>query len=224
MEKEDLDGQSSDSQKNIDREIHIENLKREASRLVGGDMSEFVSGECPPELEEAFWENVVRFEQGPFTTLFDQLVKEGVELPPPDHLDDEALTAKLWSVIHKLAEMRVFLSSTNHLGDRDLYRHLWEESLREERPVMPPHHNWNCHIDILGGCSEDDIVMQMKYYADEKEREDWMSQFPDFEMPSHEDPPYDRDEYLPQASYGRAGWDEFDKDDDEEDIPWDADE
>lgn len=39
----------------------------------------------------------------------------------------------------------------------------------------------------------------MKYYADEETRRQWKNDFPDYEMPEHEDPPYDRDRLLPGA-------------------------
>lgn len=59
----------------------------------------------------------------------------------------------------------------------------------------------NTHIDILGGCSDEDILLQMKYYADDEEREEWAKDFPDFEMPAKEELPYDRDRFLPRADY-----------------------
>jgi hypothetical protein len=54
------------------------------------------------------------------------------------------------------------------------------------------------HVDVLGGCSEEDLILAMRYYADDKERARWRKQFPDFPMPPRESPPYDRDRRLPQ--------------------------
>jgi hypothetical protein len=116
-------------------------------------------------------------------------------------LDERRLTAKLWEVLEALARLRVFLSQTDHLSDRELYTHLWADTLREAIPDLPfdEHSAW--HIDILGGCSEEDIDLHMKYYADESDRRDWLKQFPDYEMPAHEDPPYDRDRHLPRSGF-----------------------
>jgi hypothetical protein len=45
----------------------------------------------------------------------------------------------------------------------------------------------------------------MKYYADEDWRRRFQEEFPDFQMPAHGDPPYDRDRLLPQPDYGPHG-------------------
>jgi hypothetical protein len=37
----------------------------------------------------------------------------------------------------------------------------------------------------------------MRYYADEDFRQSWAEDFPEFEMPPHEEPPYNRDKQLP---------------------------
>jgi len=60
-------------------------------------------------------------------------------------------------------------------------------------------------VSPLGGCSEEDIQLQMKYYADEEWRQQFQREFPDFVMPEPEDPPYDRDRLLPQPDYGPRG-------------------
>ena len=56
----------------------------------------------------------------------------------------------------------------------------------------------NCHLDVLGGCSEEDIILQMRYYAGERERTDFGAEFPDFPMPVREKAPFDRDRHLPK--------------------------
>ena len=128
-------------------------------------------------------------------------------------MNDEQLTAALWEVIHGLASMRVFLSQTDHLSDRQLYTELWQRVLREENPVLPDDPVGAWHVDLLGGCSEDDIFVHMKYYADERYRQQWLADFPDYVMPAHEDPPHDGDRYLPNpyeaqpaSSFGGPRW------------------
>jgi hypothetical protein len=185
----------------IDQEIRINELKHEAEELAGGQMFAHESDDCPADLAEAFWQRVVDYEKAPLTCHFQQLTDAGVKLPDPETLTDAEVTAKLWEVIQRLARMRVFISRTDHLSDRELYAHLWSDSLRELNPDMPFDEYSAWHIDILGGCSEADIDLQMKYYEDEKGRRDWLIQFPDYDMPPHEAPPYDRDRHLPQSQW-----------------------
>jgi hypothetical protein len=122
-------------------------------------------------------------------------------LPAPETMDDEKLTAKLWEVIDALARMRAFLSNTNHLSDRELYTELWSEVLHEETKAMVYDEYSTWHIDVIGSGSDEHIDLWMKYYADDKTRSQWMKDWPDHEMPEHEDPPYDRDRHLPNAGY-----------------------
>ena len=153
-------------------------------------------------MEESFLKYVVDYEEAPWTTNFRQLEMAGVLLPSPDSLNDQELTAKLWEVIHKLALLRVFIEQTDHLSDRELYTHLWTDSLREETKALPLTAKAAYHIQILGGCSEEDNQLYLKHYADKLFRQDWHQDFPDDPLPAHEDPPYDRDRLLPKPDYG----------------------
>lgn len=186
---------------NDDQDKRIEDLKRRAEELCGGEMEVGTIDDCPAELEESFWKYVVDYEEAPLTTNFQQLEEAGVSLPAPDSLNDEELTAKLWEVIHKLALLRVFLEQTDHLSDRELYTHLWTDSLREETPMMAANANGAWHIQMLGGCSDEDNQLNLKYYADEAWRQQWHKDFPDDPIPAHEDLPYGRDRLLPKADY-----------------------
>ena len=183
------------------RDKRIEDLKRRAEQLCDGKMELGKLDDCPGETEESFWKHVVEYEEAPWTTHFHQLEMAGVALPPPDSLNDQELTAKLWEVIHKLALLRVFIEQTDHLSDRDLYRHLWTDSLREETKLLPSAANSAWHIQMLGGCSEDDNRLYLKYYADDASRQHWHEDFPNDSLPAHEHPPYDRDSLLPKPDY-----------------------
>jgi len=188
-----------------EREKRIAELKRQAEELAGGKMVEGKMEDTPPEVEEGFWQYVVDYEKAPWTTNFKQLEEAGIELPAPETLNDGQLTKKLWEVIHGLALLRVFLEETDHLSDRELYTELWSDMLREEVKAMPPDPDGAYHLSPLGGCSDEDIQLQMKYYADEEWRQRFQKEFPDFVMPEHEDPPYDRDRLLPQPDIGPSG-------------------
>jgi hypothetical protein len=174
----------------------IEQLE-ERIRQLGGILGP--RGRMPPADYERFLRGVLAFEEAPETTLVRELARVGVDLPDPATLDDAAVTAKLWEVIHALAAMRVFLSRTDHLNDPELYGALWREILPDEMHGLDDDPYTACHIDILGGWSNEDIQTHLKYYADEKERQRWVRDFPEQPLPPHEDLPYDRDRHLPQG-------------------------
>jgi hypothetical protein len=183
-------------------EKRIEDLKRRAEELGDGQMEAGPLDDYPAEVEEEFWQHVVDYEEAPWTTNLQQLEKAGVSLPPPDSLKDEELTAKLWEVIQKLALLHVFIEQTDHLSDRELYTHLWTDSLREETKEMPMAANSAYHIQILGSGSEEDNMLYLKYYADDAARQQWQEDFPGDPIPRHEVLPYDRDRALPKPDYG----------------------
>jgi hypothetical protein len=171
-------------------------LEAQLKQLSGGKAVFGRPGPMPDAEYERFLRRVVAFDVGPFTTNLEQLARRGIELPAPDSLDDDTLRAKLQETITALAELSVFVSHTDHLSDRELYVHLWTESLREEVPDVEDDSIW--HLSMLGGCSLEDNRTYLTFYADEEERRSWLEDFPDYEMPAHKSLPYDRDRYLPQ--------------------------
>ena len=197
-------GKRDPDEDETERAKRIAELKRQAEELAGGKMVEGHMDETPPEIEEGFWKYVVDYEKAPWTTNFKQLEESGMQLPAPETLDDEQLTKKLWELIQRLALLRVFLDETDHLSDRELYTLLWSDMLREETKAVPLDEDSACHMSPLGGCSEEDMQLYLKYYADEQWRDDWQKQHPEEPLPDQEDPPYDRDRFLPQPDYGSA--------------------
>ena len=185
-----------------DRMERIQKVKERAYELTGGRMIEGQASNTRPEVEEGFWNYVDAWKEAPETTHFKQLEDAGVTLPAPDSLDDAQLSLKLWEVIDKLATFRAFLHDTNHLSDRELYTLLWTDILREETKDLTFVEGTNCQIPLLGSGSEEDIELYLKFYADDDYRNSWLKEFPDTRLPQHVDPPYDRDQYLPEADYG----------------------
>jgi len=181
----------------VDRKIRIEKLRREIDE-VGREMFGSKVADCDSKIEEAFLENVLALETHCFVCPLDSLVKDGFGLPPPEKLDDDALVSKLWELIRELAKRRLFLHSTDHLSDRELYTWLVTDALRQELMGFGSPFG-NCHLDVLGGCSEEDLILSMRYYSNDEERAQWLKDFPDFPMPSKEKPPYDRDQQLPKS-------------------------
>lgn len=184
----------------VDREIRIEKLRREIDEVAGGEAFSGKTADYDPKLEEAFLENVLALETHGFVCPFDTLVKDGFGLPPPEKLDDAALTAKLWELIRELAKRRLFLHCTDHLSDRELYTWLRNDAMREELMGFGLPFG-NCHLDVLGGCSEEDLILSMRYYSDDEKRARWAKDFPHFPMPPKEKLPYDRDRLLPKTEF-----------------------
>lgn len=122
------------------------------------------------------------------------LAARGLEMPDDAALDDEALHAKLWDVIRGMASLYMYIDSTDHLSDRELYRYL-REALKEPTVLSGnPSGAWN--LSPIGGCSNEDNIIYLRYYADEDERKSFREDF-EGEFPAHEEPPYDRDRLLP---------------------------
>ena len=88
------------------------------------------------------WNRFEAFEQaeieGRFTTNLAQLAALGVEVPPPHALDDPSLPKVLWEIILGLARCHVFLLSTDHLDDRQLYEELWTKYLHQPVADVAP--------------------------------------------------------------------------------------
>jgi len=121
-----------------DQKKRIAKLKQKVDEIAGRETAKFESEDVNPDLSEEFWQQIVEYETAPMTTEFQLLEDAGVILPPPEEMDDETLSKKLWALIGRLAKMRTFVESTNHLSDRELYERLWRDTLREERPNIQP--------------------------------------------------------------------------------------
>jgi hypothetical protein len=126
----------------------------------------------------------------------DVLKERGVALPPAEELSDDELHDSLWNLIRAMAGIGMFLQSTDHLSDRQLYEQLTKECLLERTFLAPDNVLFGEHIDIIGGFSNDDIRIYLTYYANEEERESFREGF-EGDFPKSLPPPYDRDRLLP---------------------------
>ena len=206
MKKLEPTRQKSEEEKQRER---IEALKEEARSLSNRKTTSFVSPHCSPAIEESFWEHVVSFErraQGkdatPVRSVADELIHSCFDLPPQEQLDDRQLKETLWKVIQALAGLQYYLYNTDHLSDRELYKRLWLDELREDYVPMQDSQSAFV-IDFISSGSEQDIHDYLKYFADPLARQGWKREFPECDVPEQEDPPCDRDRFLP-----RAPWDE----------------
>lgn len=186
----------------LDFEERLRGLRARAADLVGDEWFPWMDEDDSPEEAEHFWRSALAFGDAEEVLPFDLLVEGGQDLPDADGLSDEALHEKLWEVLKSLAQYGVFLERTNHMSDRELYVHLWEDCLREPMALPMnedgPLGNWI--IDLIGGGCPEAIRLDLKYYANEGQRREWSRRFPGEDVPDRQKLPYDRDRCLPRPS------------------------
>jgi hypothetical protein len=181
------------------QEERIAKLRQEVERLGGSTMS---LESMPADMEEEFLRHVLEYETAEPISLMRLLENSGLQVPPADDLDDDALTVKLKEIVDRMASLGAYLLHTNHLSDRALYEYLYHDGLREEAVLFPENPSYAYMIDLTGSGSAEDNLVFLKYYADEKYRQQWAHDWPDDSMPDHEEPPFDRDRFLPQSPIG----------------------
>jgi hypothetical protein len=182
-----------------DQEERIAKLRAELEKLGGSAMS---LESMPADMEEEFLRQVLEYETAEPISLFRLLENSGLEIPPPDHLDAETLAIKLKEIVERMASLGAYLLHTNHLTDRELYNYLYVDGLREEAVLFPENPSYAYIIDLTGSGSNADNQTYLKYYAEEEHRKRWSQDWPEDPMPDHEEPPFDRDRFLPQSPLG----------------------
>ncbi len=182
-----------------DQEERIAKLRQELEKLGGSSMS---LESMPADMEEEFLRQVLEYENAEPISLFRLLENSGLEIPPPDQVDDHHLPIKLLAIVERMATLGAYLLHTNHLTDRELYVYLYHDGLREEAVLFPENPSYAYMIDLTGSGSDADNQTYLKYYADEEHRQQWARDWPDDQLPEHEDPPFDRDRFLPQSPHG----------------------
>jgi hypothetical protein len=181
------------------QEQRIAKLREEIRKMGGSAMS---LEDLPADIEEEFLRHVLEYETAEPISLFRMLENAGLELPPPESLSDVDVTTKLTETIERMASLGAYLLHTDHLSDLALYEYLYNDGLREEAVLFPENPGYAYMIDLTGSGSEEDNHVYLKYYADEKQRQQWALDWPDDTMPEHEVPPFDRDKHLPQSPVG----------------------
>lgn len=152
-------------------------------------MSDEVEAEIIEEMErvDRFFDGTERGD-----IPLDRLRASGVEIPDDDAtLDDVQLHAKLREVYDALFDLGMVFDDTDHLSERELYRWLVLDVLRQET-ILSTTGTW--HVSPIGGCSEEDLDVYLRYYADDEDRQRWQGEFGGV-LPAREPLPYQRDWY-----------------------------
>jgi len=177
----------------------IAKLRAELEKL-GGNTTSLES--MPADMEEEFLRHVLDYETAQPISLLRLLENAGFEVPAPESLDKDTVKIKLKELIERLASLGTYLLHTDHLSDRELYDYLYHDGLREEAVLFPENPSYAYMIDLTGSGSEEDNQVYLKYYADQDHRRQWVHDWPDDNLPDHEDPPFDRDGFLPKSPLG----------------------
>lgn len=177
----------------------IAKLRAELEKL-GGNTTSLES--MPADMEEEFLRHVLDYETAQPISLLRLLENAGFEVPEPESLDKDKVKIKLKELIERLASLGAYLLHTDHLSDRELYDYLFHDGLREEAVLFPENPTYAYMIDLTGSGSEEDNQLYLKYYADQDHRRQWVHDWPDDNLPDHEDPPFDRDRFLPKSPLG----------------------
>lgn len=123
--------------------------------------------------------------------LRDKLAERGAPLPPLESLNDAELSRALTDAIWGLYDLGVLVETVDHLSDRELYKEI-VEYCSEPTITFPNDPYSNTHWSPIGSCTEEDMAIYNRYYADERQRQDWAREFPEEPMPPSELPPYPR--------------------------------
>ena len=181
------------------QEERIAKLRAELEKL-GGSTTTLDS--MPADMEEEFLRHVLEYETAAPISLMSLLTNAGLEVEAPEQLDKDTLRIKLKEIIERMASLGAYVLHTNHLSDRELYEYLYGDALREEVVLFPENPSYAYMIDLTGSGGDEDNQIYLKYYADEEHRRQWAHDWPDDPLPDHEDPPFDRDRFLPQSQLG----------------------
>ena len=191
---------SQSSTERQQQELRVQHYRDQLEFPIPSPFEEYTQDDL--DATEGFLRYLLTLEGRPASTLAKQLIRDGIELPSPDSLDDSALKDKLHEVIQGLANLHTFLLHTDHLSDRALYEHLWCEALNEpDYEFDDDMGQFQTTIDLVGDCSDSSLHVYHRYYADQIDRDWWLDGNPDYDMPDMEPTPYDRDQYLPKAPF-----------------------
>ena len=179
-----------------ERRKRIQEVKDHLKASSNVILQQWEADDLSLDIQEAFWERVVAFEKATPVSLIDLLHENGMSVAAPVELNDAELSRILSELFETLAILRVFIENTNHLSDRQLYEVLL--NILQEPRYIPQDNDSACHLDLLGGCCEEDNHIYLKYYADEAYRQWWKREWPNDLLPEKETPPFDRDRYLPK--------------------------
>ncbi len=149
-------------------------------------------------LVEAMSRWMQQLSDAPMTTWAQELEVRGYNFEyHPDYSDAE-IHEKLWKLIFALAGMKVYLTNSDHLSDRHLYRRLTQRYTQQPIAQIPFADGTGCMIDVVGSETQDNPDAWLRYYASSRERMEWAKQNVGKTLPPSEEMKYPRESNLPK--------------------------
>jgi hypothetical protein len=187
----------------LEQQIRIASLKAQVRELCGGTMTCGAGEHVPLDVQERFWQRVLDYEKNPHPErkVRELLAEDGIFPLPVEGLPDEEIEPQLDQLISALFRRGLLLNQTNHLSNRELYLLLVNQVLEMEIEAFPIDSGWFTHVSLSEwGAPDGDESTQvyLRYYAGESERREWAEDFPDRPLPPSQEPPHDRDQWLPR--------------------------
>jgi hypothetical protein len=138
-----------------------------------------------PDLDEYF----EKVEEGGGSLLWDELVRRGWTPPEAAGLDDVALRNALERLALDCSWLGVYFGFHEHLSDRELYAEIVRIAREEPTLMWPGDPNSGTTFHLV---EDHDEQTFFRYYADEGDRELWLSSDPNLDLPAREPQPYPR--------------------------------
>jgi hypothetical protein len=139
-----------------------------------------------------------RYEEAPITTWAQELWVRGYDFGSVDDLSHAEVSSQLWQLLDALAGMRVFITNTDHLSDRQLFDRLVLEHLTLPVAQIVNDAHSCCVVDIVGAEVHEDPSAWLTYYASNRERMEWAKQNIGKPLPPTCKPLWVRDILLPR--------------------------
>jgi hypothetical protein len=174
----------------------IEDLKRQILDVTSGEAKFQAVPGLPVAVEEAVLKRILWYERVSRQPLATRLAEAGITLKHPAGLDDGQIRKNLWAVIHALVALDVIVCNTDHLSDRELYVHLWNQVSSGAIAVTPDFFSRGWYLDATG-MGDEGLDIYLKYYASDEQRRHYRRHYPDRALPERTKPPFNRDHLTP---------------------------
>jgi len=144
----------------------IGELEAELTNLSDGDAEFWSRPGFPANARESNLEDILQFESvGSGVSLFEGLQRIGMDLPPPEELDECQSERKAMEVVKALAALRIFLIGFDEMDGREFYSTLWHQTLWEGCYMKKRHPGAITLIDVSHKMLKSDMVKYLENLA-----------------------------------------------------------